>query len=75
MHWRLVSSSEARMSRANWKFTPTDVKRAIASTESAGLTVRGVEIGTQGEIRLTVDKPSRPATSRTESAPPKGSER
>jgi hypothetical protein len=40
------------MSRKQWRFAPTEIKRAISVVQQAGLAVRGIEIAGDGTIRI-----------------------
>ena len=48
------------MSKAASTFRKSDVKRAIQAAESAGMTVRRVEIDTAGKIVLVPDNGATP---------------
>ena len=45
------------MSRANWRIRPREIQRTIKSIEASGLTVRSVEVDTDGRLRFGTGKP------------------
>jgi hypothetical protein len=45
------------MSRAKWRFTPSEVSRAIRIAREAGLDVTALEITTDGRIRIATSEP------------------
>jgi hypothetical protein len=46
------------MSKNGWRFSPTEIKRAIKSVEACGLKVRQIEIGPDGHIKVAVTEPA-----------------
>jgi hypothetical protein len=46
------------MSKNHWRFSPTEIKRAVRSVTQLGLRVKQVEIALDGTIRLDVSEPT-----------------
>jgi hypothetical protein len=44
------------MSRANWRIRPREIQRTIKTIEACGLTVRSVEVDTDGKLRFGTGK-------------------
>jgi hypothetical protein len=47
------------MSKSQWQFRPTAVRRLVKAAQSMGLCVSGIEVGTD-KISLAIAKPADP---------------